>query len=279
MLAQLRKDHDVTTSVGSGGGTFDHLELNSASAALSDPAVRRAVLTTIDTKELRTRTFGNVAPTLRTNVFFEQSDPRYQDVLAGTGFGSGDVAAARSILRDAGYSGAAPGQSLSKDGKKVPPLRFLHGAAKAALAQVVQSELAQLGLTVTLVPTAATDFLRTLAAGGFDLTAFSFGGGPLVVGAPGQVFRSDSKINFTTLHDPKVDGLIDQLRSVVDPAKVADLVNRIARLAQAQATILPLWDNPSYTFVRHGYRNVRDNRYSSVRALDDVQAWALAAKG
>jgi peptide/nickel transport system substrate-binding protein len=282
VLASLADDDGVSTAVGSGGGTFDHLELNSASPALADVALRKAILTALDVAQLRRRTFGDVdpAPALRTNLFFEQSDPRYTDVVGPTGFGTGDLDAARSILSAAGYTGASAGWTLAKDGAAVPELRFVHGPNKATLAEVVQSELAELGLAVTLVPVAPQDALTTLAGGGFDLAAFSLGGGPLVVGAPGQLFRSDirsdSQINFTKVEDPAIDGLIDQLRSVVDPDEVADLANQIATLAIDHATVLPLWDNPSFSFVRDGYAGVDDNRYSSARALYDIGTWTTA---
>lgn len=276
VLAQLKDVPGVKTTVGFGGGTFDHLELNGESPALADVALRRAILTAFDAKQVRQRMFGGVEPTLRTNHFFEANSPRHQDVVTKTGFGSGDLVKARDILAAAGYTGAQAGGSLSKGGAKVPDLRFAHGATKATFAEMVQAQLAQIGITVTPVPVASSEFLRTIGGGGFDLTAFSFGGGPLVVGAPGQLFRSNSPVNFTGVKDPKIDGLIDRIQSIVDLDGVAGVVNQIATLALEHATLLPLWDNPSYAFVREGYVNVRDNRYSSVRALYNGEAWGLS---
>ena len=279
VLAELEQDGSVQTSVGFGGSTFDHLELNSASPALSDLALRRAVLTAFDTQQVRQRSFGDVEPTLRTNIFFEAADLRHEDVVTETGFGSGDLDAARAILVGAGYTGAEPGGSLARDGADVPDLQFTHGPSKATFAEVVQAQLAELGITVALVPVAPSEFLATLSGGSFDLAAFSLGGGPLVVGAPGQLFRSDSPINFTGIDDPEIDTLIDEIRTVVDLDAVTPVANEIAALALDHATLLPLWDNPAYSFVRDGYVNVRDNRYSSVRALYNLEAWGLAADG
>jgi peptide/nickel transport system substrate-binding protein len=277
VVAQLEDDADVETTVGSGGGTFDHLEVNSKSPALADVNLRRAILTAIDTKELRRRTFGDVDATLRTNTFFEASSAHHVDLMGPAGFGSGNVDAAREILADAGYSGAEPGGTLAKAGADVPALRFPHGAAKAALVEVVQAQLAQIGLTVTPVSVVVQEFLTTLSGGSFDLAAFSLGGGPLVVGAPGQLFRSDSPVNFTGLAVPEIDELIDRIPSLTDIDEVAELVNQVAEMALEQATVMTLWDNPSFAFVRHGHINVGDNRYSPYRALYDVGAWALAA--
>jgi peptide/nickel transport system substrate-binding protein len=280
VLAQLEGDGGVETSVGSGGGTFDHLELNARRPALADLELRRAILTAVDVEQLRQRTFGDtVEPALRTNTFFETSDPRHEDVLAATGFGSGDVEGARSILEEAGYTGAEAGGSLAKDGVEVPDLSFLHGPNKVTVAEVVQAQLAEIGITITPTPVVPSEALGTLAAGTFDLAAFSLGGGPLVVGAPGQLFQTGSPINFTKVEDPAIDALIDELRTVVEAERVAELANEIATLALEHATLMTLWDNPSFAFVRDGFVNVRDNRYSSVRALDDAGAWALAADG
>ncbi len=279
VLAELEQDGSVQTTLGFGGGTFDHLELNSASPALSDLALRRALLTAFDAEQVRQRSFGDIEPTMRTNIFFEAADPRHEDVVTETGFGSGDLEAARAILAGAGYTGAEPGGSLAKDGVDVPDLQFTHGPSKATFAEVVQAQLAELGITVAVVPVVPSEFLATLSGGSFDLAAFSFGGGPLVVGAPGQLFRSDSPVNFTGIDDPEIDALIDEIQTLVDLDDVTRAANEIAALALDHATLLPLWDNPAYSFVRDGYVNVRDNRYSSYRALYDLEAWGLAADG
>jgi peptide/nickel transport system substrate-binding protein len=278
VIAQLQADDDVETTIGSGGGTFDHIELNARSAALADVELRRAILTAIDTEQLRARTFGDdVAPALRTNTFFEASSPHHEDLIGPTRFGSGDLDAARGILEAAGYTGARPGQSLAKDGTEVPALRFPHGPAKATLVEVVQAELSEIGISVTPEPTVPQEYLSLLSGGSFDLAAFSLGGGPLFVGAPGQLLRSGSPVNFTGLDDPEIDARIDQIPGLVDLDEVADVVNDIAARALGHATVMTLWDNPSFAFVRHGYVNVRDNRYSSYRALLGVGGWALAA--
>lgn len=277
LLVQLAQAGGVRTTVAFGGGTLDHLELNGASPALADLALRRAILTAFDTEQVRQRIFGDLTPTLRTNHFFEANSVRHKDVVTPTGFGSGSLDKARAILAGAGYTGATPGGSLAKGGFRVPSLRFLHGPipARVTFVEVVQAQLAQIGITVTPVPTPSSEFIDTIGGGRFDLAAFSLGAGPLVVGAPGQLFRSDSPINFTKVTDATIDGLIDRIRSLVDLDAVADATNEIAALALEHATLLPLWDNPSYAFVRDGYVNIRDNRYSSVRSLYNVEAWGL----
>jgi peptide/nickel transport system substrate-binding protein len=277
VLVQLAETGGVRTTVGYGGGTLDHLELNGAGPALADLALRRAILTAFDTGQVRQRIFGDLTPTLRTNHFFEASSVRHQDVVTPTGFGSGDLNRARAILAGAGYTGATPGGSLAKGGVRVPNLRFLHGPTptRVTFVEVVQAQLAQIGITVTPVPTPSSEFISTIGGGRFDLAAFSLGAGPLVVGAPGQLFRSDSPVNFTKIQDARIDGLIDRIRSLVEIDAVADAANEIAALALGHATLLPLWDNPAYAFVRDGYVNVRDNRYSSVRSLYNVEAWGL----
>jgi peptide/nickel transport system substrate-binding protein len=280
VLAQLKQVEGVTTTLGSGGGTWEQVELNAAGPALADLALRRAILTALDTVQARKRIYGDVEPALRTSHFFEATSPHHDDVLAGTGFGSGDLDAARAILRGAGYTGADPGGSLAKGGVEVPDLRFVVIAGhptRTTFVELVQAQLAAVGITAAPVPVPASSFLRTVSGGEFDLTVFAFDGGPLVVGAPAQLFHSDSPVNFTGVDDPEIDRVIDQIPSLVDLEAVAGAANDVARRAVGHATLLPLWDNPSFLFVRDGFANVQDNRNSSVRAFWNAEAWALAA--
>jgi peptide/nickel transport system substrate-binding protein len=275
--AQLRELDGVSTSIAS-GDTWEHLDLNLHTPALEDLALRTAIFTAIDTEDARKRIFGDVAPTLRTNHFFPASSPHHQDHLTKTGMGSGDVDAARKLLTDAGYTGVGPGQRLAKDGTEVPALRlaFTAGnAGRATFAELAQSYLGELGIRVTPQPIAASSFLQSLSEGGYDLAVWSLSSGPLFTTAPSQFFASDAQVNFNGLADPAVDAAAAEVLRHADIGDAAQAANDADRLLVARAVNLPLWDSPALAFASDRLVGVRDDGYSYVRAMYEMQAWGL----
>ena len=274
---ELRGMAGVTTSIGA-GDTWEHLDLNLRTPALQDLALRRAILTAIDTVDVRARIFGPVEPALRTNHFFPASSPHHRDLLDGTGFGSGDVEAARELLAAAGYTGAEPGGQLSKDGVAVPTLRLAlpaGNASRATFAELVQSYLGEIGIEVTPHPIPAATFLQALGDGDFDLSVWGLSSGPLFTTAPSQFFASDSPVNFNGLADPAVDAAVADVLRHADVDDAAAAANAADELIVAHAFNLPLWDSPAFAFASDRLVNVRDDTFSYVRAMYATQAWGI----
>jgi peptide/nickel transport system substrate-binding protein len=274
---QLRQLDGVSTSIGA-GDTWEHLDLNLRTPALQDVALRSAIFTAIDTKDARTRIFGAVRPALRTNHFFPSSSPHHEDLLDGTGFGSGDVAAARKVLTDAGYTGTAKGQRLTKDGVEVPALRFAftsENSARSTFVELAQSYLAELGIEVTPQPGPGATFGQTLSGGDYDLTVWGLSSGPLFTNAPSQFFASESPVNFNGLADPAIDAAAAAVLGHIDVDDAAAAANAADELIVAQAFNLPLWDSPAFAFASDRLVGVRDDPSSYVRAMYEMQAWGV----
>ncbi len=249
-----------------------------AVAPLQDLALREAIFTAIDTADARTRIFGAVEPALRTNHFFPSSSPHHEDLLEDTGFGSGDAEAARELLIDAGYTGAEPGERLTKDGAEVPALRFAFGAenqSRATFVELVQSYLAELGIEITPQAVPGAGFGQTLGGGDFDLAVWSLSSGPLFTNAPSQFFHSESPVNFNGLSDPAIDEAALGVLSHADVDDAADAANAVDERIMAQAFNLPLWDTPAFAFASDRLVDVRDNTSSYVRAMYAMQAWGI----
>ncbi len=273
----LRELDGVSTSIAA-GDTWEHLDLNLLSPALQDVALRSAIFTAIDTEDARTRVFGDVEPPLRTNHFFPESSPHHEDLLEEHGFGSGDVEAARALLTDAGYTGAEAGQRLTKDGVEVPALRFAFGAenaARATFVELVQSYLAELGIEVTPQPVPGTSYAKTLGDGDFDLAIWALSSGPLFTNAPNLFFANDAPVNFNGLSDPAIDAAADDVLRHEDVEDAAAAANAVDELIVAQVFNLPLWDSPAFAFASDRLVNVRDDGFSYVRAMYDMQAWGV----
>lgn len=277
---RLRTTPGVSSALGGGGTTWENVELNLRTPALADLALRKAILTALDVKDLRARLYGDVTPTLRTNPLFPSQSPYHKDVLSGTGYGTGDLAAARKLLSDAGYVGAAAGQHLSKQGDAVPDLRFTYISGhptRGTFVEVAQQRLSEIGITVKPVAVPAPDFLTTLRGGGFDLTIFGINTGPMFTQAASGFFRTGSGVNFAGVSDPALDQAAAAVLAETDIAAAAAHANQVATRLMAVASTLPLWENPTYAFVRDTIVNVRDDPLSTVRAMYDIGSWGVAA--
>jgi len=275
--AELRQLDGVSTSI-TAGDTWEHLDLNLHTPALQDAPLRSAIFTAIDTLDARARVFGDVEPALRTNHFFPSSSPHHKDLLEETGFGSGDVDAARAILTDAGYTGAEAGERLTKDGAEVPALRFAFvadNAARATFVELTQSYLGELGIEVTPQPVPGPSYLDTLSGGEFDLAVWSLSSGPLFTYAPSQFFASESPVNFNGLADPAIDEAVGDVLRHADVDDAAAAANAADELIVAQAFNLPLWDHPAFAFASDRLVNVRDDGFSYVRAMYATQTWGI----
>ncbi|MGH9224147.1 MAG: ABC transporter family substrate-binding protein [Acidimicrobiales bacterium] len=277
---RLRSTPGVASALGAGGTRFEHMDLNLKSPALADPALRKAILTAVDVKDVRARLFGDVIPTFRTNPLFPAQSPFHKDVLAGSGYGTGDLAAARKLLSDAGYTGAAAGQRLAKGGVTVPDLRFAYLSGhptRGPFVEVAQQRLGEIGITATPVAVPGSEYATTLRGGAFDLTIFTTDSGALFTQAASGFYRTGSPVNFARLSDPALDRAADAVLTETDLAAAATHANEVATRIIANASMLPLWDNPSYVFVRDTFVNVRDNPLSAVRAMYNIGSWGASA--
>jgi peptide/nickel transport system substrate-binding protein len=278
---RLRSMTDVSSAVSVAGSRFEHVDLNLKSPALADPALRKAILTALSVEDMRARLFGDLKPAFRTNSLFTQRSPHHVDVLAGSGFGTGDLTAARKLLADAGYTGTGAGQHLTKQGAAVPDLRFTFIAGhptRGTFVEIAQQRLSEIGLTIKPSGVAgASQFASALRDGAFDFYIGAWDSGPLFVQIPKLLYRSDSGVNFAHLDDPAIDAAADAAVKATDVADAAKRANDVAKRLIADAFTLPLWEAPSFAFVRNTYVNIRDNPMSGYRAMYNLEAWGVGA--
>ena len=94
-------------------------------------------------------------------------------------------------------------------------------------AQLVQSQLAEVGIEVEIVDITAQDFSNTLTAGEFEMMAFSWIGTPFPFRGIQQLYGNGSDSNFGYSNIPEIDPLIDQLAITVDDTERAAIANEI----------------------------------------------------
>jgi peptide/nickel transport system substrate-binding protein len=138
---------------------------NPKTPGLDDPAVRQAILTSIDREAISERILGGYFPPATS---FLTANLREHIDLPNVVF---DPDAARQGLDDAGWVLGSDG-IRSKDGQSLT-MRLLYttdtGAFYESVAQLIQAQLKEVGIGLTLESKPVAAFLETLAAGGYDL--------------------------------------------------------------------------------------------------------------
>ncbi|HEY8471962.1 MAG TPA: ABC transporter family substrate-binding protein [Natronosporangium sp.] len=260
------------------GYEWEHIDLNLENQWLRDVELRRAIFTAIDVNNVLNRTVASFYPDAepKTNYLFLPNSEYHQDHITGTGHGSGDVQAAMDILTAAGYT-LEGDQLMTPEGEPVGPLRFVHtegNQLRATTAQLVQENLAEIGIPVTIETTA--DLGATLASGDFDIMIFAWVGSPAFQASGQQFWDSESDSNFGHYSNPEVDRLVREALNQSDLAAVADLLNQAQAIVASEAYSLPLLDRPVYAFVRDDYVNVRPN-FTNEGVPYNIHEWGLAA--
>jgi peptide/nickel transport system substrate-binding protein len=259
------------------GPNWEHLTFNTKNKFLADAPLRKAMATAINTKEIITKTIGFFpAAAPLGNRMLLPGQEGYQDNLAGTGYGSGDLEKAKKILTDAGYT---VGTDLkTKAGEVVPPLRFRYSEGNVPRQQAVelmQNSLKGLGIQVTIQPTASLG--DTLEEHDFDAIIFAFIGGPFLTPNV-DLWKTGGGGNFSQWSNPAADKLLDQVATELDMKKAADLLNQVDVLVTADMPDLPLFQKPVYLAVDHNYVNIRPNA-TQVGPQYNVHQWATRATG
>lgn len=227
------------------GGVWLHIDTNLNSEPLKDQALRQAIFTAINVDDAISRVFPDTEVSRRLNHFFGQKSEFFQDLITDTKQGSGDTAAAAAILTEAGYTGAAEGEALTKGGTAVPNLTFRYGegdATRTTIAELAQAQLALIGITVELVAIPDGELGTVLSEGDFDLVIFGWSGSPTFVAAPNQYFYTG--VNYGAYSFPEIDTAIDKIKSTADVAEAAQFANDVEAIAVPLALTLPLFDEP-----------------------------------
>lgn len=258
------------------GLIWEHLDLNLKSKGLGDLAVRQAIFTAVDRKQIIARTIGTfvdgVVPLGSHN--FVPGQQGYQDFVTSTGQGSGDGAKATQILTGAGYT-ITGGVLKDKTGAAVPPLRIVYTTGntnRQATAELIQSELAPLGIKVNITPT--TDLGGTLGTGNYDIIIFAWVGGPFVGAGAQQLWTIKGGGDYNNFSDPTVDTDLAQAAVTTDPTQELSLVNQADQILTNAAVVLPLYQKPTFLAVNSNLIGIRDNPTSAGPAYN-VQYWGL----
>ena len=277
LVSQTKRIPNVTYAVGQ-GLTWEHFDLNLKTPALQDKMLRQAMFTAVDTKALIAKTVGQfttgVAPLGNHNYVPGQAG--YKDVVSATGQGSGNVAKAKQMLTQAGYTGVGTALKDSK-GKTVGPfkIRYTTGnAIRKTQCELFQAQMKQLGINVNIQEIGADKLGQVLAGGEYDVIVFAWVASPFPNNGAAQNWTTAGGGNYGKYSNKQVDKLIDESNSTSDPTKSAELLNQADSMMVQDAYVLPLYQKPTFLAVQTRYVNIRNNS-TIVGPPYNTQDWGL----
>jgi peptide/nickel transport system substrate-binding protein len=240
------------------GPNWRHVTLNSGpnGGLIQDQVVRQAIQMSLDRAAIGVSDLAGIpwpAKPLNNHVFVENS-PFYVD-NAGE-FGTYNPEAAMALLEENGWVAGADGVR-EKDGERLT-VRFsqLVGVPVSENeAQLLRSQLAEVGIEVELVDVPVVDFGNTLTVGEFEMMAFSWIGTPFPFRGVSQLYGNGSDSNYGFSDIPELDPLLDQLAVTLDDTERAAIANEIDVILWEYGHTIPLYQRPELVANRADLAN------------------------
>jgi len=157
---------DANSAYTANTGGFEVLWMNNAAAPLDDVKVRQAVAYSIDRDAIVNQLFGPLGVTTALQVINAPIVSAYSDTEAFSGY-SKDLSKVDEILTGDGYAKGSDGM-YAKDGKPLGfTIKSTAGNKRRELTeQILQKQLADAGITLTVANTKAGDLFGTVLPGG-----------------------------------------------------------------------------------------------------------------
>jgi len=276
IVNQVKQISGVQYTLGK-GLTWEHVDLNLKNSALSDIKLRQAVFTAINRKDIIDKTIGQFVPGAAplNNHNFMPGQPGYKDVITSTGQGTGDIEKAKSILTGAGYTGVGTALKTSAGQDVALRISYTQGnTLRQQTCELIQNELAGLGIKVTVVPVASLG--KTLASGNFDIIIYAWNGSPFPFAGAQQLWASTSDSNYGHWVNSQSDSLLSEAASETDANKAMDELNQADQIMANDAYNLPLFQKPTFLAVYSNIANIRDDATSTGPPYN-VQEWGIRA--
>ncbi|MEH1015606.1 ABC transporter family substrate-binding protein [Micromonospora sp. CPCC 206060] len=261
--------------------TYYHLGMKTTGDVMSDAPLRKAIATALDLDDIRKRTVGQYAPdlvTMKSSAYVPGQKvggvAAYRDNTDEVNIGKGDTKAALGILEQAGYR--VTGDKLTlPDGKPLRDLKLLTlstDVLRMELAQIVQAQLKQLGITVVIDPADGSRYSPALRSGSFDIMAT---GTALDLGALSlQQWYGTGAARSFGYSSAEADRLFAAAATELDPAKQVDLMNQVDRVLLADGVVLPLFASPQMAVYSDKFANIFINP-SKYGTTMNVEQWGL----
>jgi peptide/nickel transport system substrate-binding protein len=247
VATSLRNDSTVQVFA-AGGQTFEHIDFNFKNPLFKDIAVRKAISACIPRQRLVDTLVKDVDPNAKPlgNQMFMPNEQGYEDHYADTG--NGDVAAAKKILEDAGYTLGSDG-IYAKGGQRVS-FKLGHKVVQRRedTVRIVQAQCRQAGIDV--VDDQAEDFNDArLPAGEWEAALFAWVGTPFKSSSYGNYasVNKGGSANYQAYSNPQFDDLYTQANAELDFTKRTQDMNQLDKIMHDDVASVPLFQLPDFS--------------------------------
>ena len=237
------------------GLSWYHFTFNGAPGSiLADKALRTAIAKGIDRQTIANVTQRGLAdkPVPLNNHVYVAGQQGYQDNSGVVAF---DPEAAKKELDALGWK--MNGQFREKDGRQLVIRDVFYDAASTRqVAQIAQSNLAQIGVKLDLQAKGANGFFsQYVTVGNFDIAQFSWVGDAFPLSSLNQIYLSTGDSNFGKIGSPEIDAKIEQTLQELDADKARVLANQVDESIWAEGFSLPLFQSAGNVAVRSNLAN------------------------
>jgi len=228
---------------------FTHVDF-STSGILADKEIRLAVQKAINRQSLADITIGTLPyelPLLNNHIFLG-TDAGYEDNAGDAG--AFDADAAKEILEADGWVG--DGAVRSKDGQDLEfSVTIPAGAAASSqMAQVIQSQLADVGIKLNIKEVASDAFFEdNVTPGAYDMTIFVWSGTGYYAAGASIYHSGENTQNYGKVSTPEIDALLDEVITEPDVDAATDLWNQIDTLVWEEGHSMPIIQQPIVTAI------------------------------
>lgn len=244
------------------------LQINAERPQFADLEVREAMFKAIDREQIKEVVWDGLGyteePVGSLNLFPFQEG--YVNALEEAGW-EFNVEAANSILDEAGWT--LNGEVREKDGVALEGRLPIFGddPITQARAQVVQSQLAEIGVQIEIDVRPASDFSTVLTTKDWDLVMLGFSSSdPYGVAYMCQLYCSDSGLNLSATGTPEID---ERIANEVSALPTAEEQTEAGLALEAEIIsetwgILPLYMGPWISMASEGLANLTPETYTGL---------------
>jgi peptide/nickel transport system substrate-binding protein len=244
------------------GSTADFVQLNTCAPPLDDVRVRQAIMHGINQEEL-----GNA-------VYFGGVAPGASPIVPSSAFHEPDTAPleydperARQLLAEAGHGG---GLTLE--------LEHLASVDVQQYSQLLQAQLAAVGITLELKPREAGTIIRDWTTNNYEMMSFGLGNryDPDAILYPR--YHSTQRApegNNTCYANPQVDRLLDEARAEPDFDQRFELYSQVQKVVVHELPIIILTYKPEFLVAPQEISNLSYDPFSLFYDLATTGSWRL----
>ena len=234
-LARFQSNTDYAVQLGFSPGVPNCLMMNTQSAPLDDPLVRKGIASATDRQ------------TLVEVANFNATSVAYGPLWEGTPFYSSevesfypfDLEAAGAFLDEAGWVMGADG-IRAKDGAPLH-LLWVMGDAHAHYAELLQAQLREAGIEVELSKAAPAAVTEAAQKGKTQLSTVGWiSSDPVVLS---NIFHSKNEGAWNLSHysNPELDAILDEGEKTSDPVARQDIYTQAQLMIMEEALVVPTW--------------------------------------